>query len=168
MDQRLRFIFTRRSIRSYENRPVAAQDIRALLEAGMAAPSASNLKPWQFVTVTDREKLEALAEALPYGKMLAQTGLAIAVCGDPKISDRYWEQDCSAATQNILLAATALKLGSVWLGCHPRAERKNAVRRILAIPESIEILSVIAIGHPAEEKPARTQFDAGRVHEEQW
>ena len=168
MDKRLDFIFKRRSIRSYENKPVAGQDIRALLEAGMAAPSASNLKPWQFVTVTDRGRLDALAEAHPYGKMLAQAGLAIVVCGDPKVSERYWEQDCSAATQNILLAATTLGLGSVWLGCHPRKERKDGVRRILRIPESIEVLSVIAIGHPAEEKPARTQHDDRRVHEEQW
>lgn len=168
MDKRLTFIFHRRSIRKYVPKPVPAENIQALLEAAMAAPSASNLKPWHFVVVTDRERLKALAEAHPYGKMLAEAGLAIAVCGDPAISERYWEQDCSAATENILLAATALGLGAVWLGCHPRVERKAALRTVLKIPESIEILSLISIGYPAEEKPARTQFDPARVHYEWW
>ena len=134
----------------------------------MAAPSASNLRPWHFLVVTERAKLDALAEAHPFGKMLAQAGLAIAVCADPELSERYWEQDCSAATENILLAATTLGLGSVWLGCHPRVERKGPIRSLLGIPDKIEILSLICIGYPAEKKPARTQYDPSRVHEEKW
>jgi nitroreductase len=168
MDKRLEFIFRRRSIRKYRPKPIPPADVKALLEAGMAAPSASDLKPWHFVTVSDRKQLKALAGAHPYGKMLAEASLAIAVCGDPAISERYWEQDGSAATENILLAAPALGLGTVWLGCHPRAERKAALRKVLGIPDSIEVLNLIAIGYPAEEKPARTQFDRTRVHEEQW
>jgi nitroreductase len=168
VDKRLDIIFRRRSIRQYAPKPIPAPDIAALLEAGMAAPSASNLKPWHFVTITDRATLKALAEAHPFGKMLEKAGLAIAVCGDPEVSERYWEQDGSAATENILLAAPALGLGAVWLGCHPRVERKAAIRKVLNIPESIEILSLISIGYPAEDKPARTQFDASRVHAEKW
>jgi nitroreductase len=139
-----------------------------LLEAGMAAPSASNLKPWHFVVITERKTLKELAEAHPYGKMLAQAGAAIAVCGDPKLSERYWDQDGAAATENVLLAAASLGLGAVWLGCHPRTERKSAIRKVLAIPEEVEILSLISIGHPAETKPARTQYDDTRVHRERW
>mgnify|MGYP002682848616 CR=1 FL=1 len=98
MDERLSVIFKRRSIRAYTGDPVSEADVEALLQAGMAAPSASNRKPWHLVAVTDRTVLRALADAHPHGKMLAQAGLAIAVCGDPAISD-FWVQDCTAATR---------------------------------------------------------------------
>ena len=133
----------------------------------MAAPSASNNKPWHFVVVAERETLDALAAAHPYGKMLAQATLCIAVCGDPGISD-YWEQDCSAAAENLLLAVTALGLGAVWLGVHPRDDRKGFTRRILDIPETIVPLNLISIGHPAEDKEPRTQYDEVRVHRGRW
>ena len=167
MDDRLNAIFSRRSIRVYTDEPVSEAELQSLLEAGMAAPSASNRKPWHFVTVTDRETLCALAEAHPYGKMLAKAGAAIAVCGDPKVSD-WWVQDCSAATENILIASAALGLGAVWLGSHGNPEREGAIRGILGIPDSIGVLSLISIGHPAEVKDARTQYDSRRVHRNRW
>ncbi len=167
MDKRLDVIFARRSIRKYTDEPVSEQDITALLEAGMAAPSGSNRKPWHFVVVTDKKVLKALADAHPYGKMLAGAALAIAVCGDPSISD-WWVQDCTAATENILIAVAALGLGGVWLGCHGRPEREQAVRKVLGIPAEIGVLSLLSIGHPAEEKEARTQYDLARVHRNGW
>lgn len=167
MDDRLGMIFSRRSIRVYADEPVSEEDLQGLLQAGMAAPSASNRRPWHFVAVTDRETLRALAEAHPFGKMLARAGAAIAVCGDPSVS-AWWVQDCCAATENILIAAAALGLGAVWLGCHGRPEREEAIRSVLGVPSSVSILSLLSIGHPAEEKPPRTQFEAGRVHRERW
>jgi len=167
MDERLHIIFARRSIRRYTDAPISEADIGSLLQAGMAAPSAANLKPWHFYAVTDRKALQTLAEVNPYGKMLAQAGLAIAVCGDPSISD-WWVQDCTAATENILIAATALGLGAVWLGCHGRDEREQAIRDVLGIPPRIGVLSLLSIGHPAEDKEARTQYDPARVHKNQW
>lgn len=167
MDGRLDILWARRSIRRYTGKPVSESDIRSLLEAGMAAPSASNRKPWYFVVVTDRDALRALAAAHPFGKMLANAGVGIAVCGDPAVSD-WWEQDCSAATENILIAAVGLGLGGVWLGSHGRPEREQAVRDILGIPERIGILSLLSIGYPAEEKEARTQYDPARVHRDKW
>ena len=94
--------------------------------------------------------------------------LCIAVCGDKTISDRYWVQDCSASTENLLLAATALGLGAVWLGVYPREDRVRAIRRVLSIPETIVPLNLISIGHPAEDKESRTQYDERRVHREHW
>lgn len=167
MDERLKIIFSRRSIRQYTAEPVSETDLQSLLEAGMAAPSASNRKPWHFVVVTDREVLTALAAAHPFGKMLAQAAVAIAVCGDPALSD-WWTQDCAAATENILIAAAGLGLGGVWLGCHGRPEREQAIREVLGIPTEIGILSLLAIGHPAEQKQARTQYDPDRVHANRW
>jgi nitroreductase len=167
MDERLKIIFSRRSIRRYTGEPVSQADITSLLEAGMAAPSASNRKPWHFVVTTDRQTLQALADAHPYAKMLTGAALAIAVCGDPKASD-WWVQDCSAATENILIAATGLGLGGVWLGCHGRPEREEAIREILGIPGQIGVLNLISIGHPDEDKEQRTQYDPSRVHVGAW
>jgi nitroreductase len=164
----IRAIFARRSIRKYMRKPVSEEDVKTMLEAAMAAPSASNRKPWHFIVVAERQILDNLAKAHPYGKMLLEAPLCIAVCGDKNISSRYWVQDCSAATENILLAATALGLGAVWLGVHPREERVNPIRKVLNIPENIVPLNLISIGYPAEKKEPRTQYDEERVHLENW
>ncbi len=161
-------IFARRSIRRYTDEPVGEADVQTLLEAAMAAPSASNRKPWYFVVVTERATLDRLAEVHPHGKMLFDAPLCIAVCGGPTASERFWVQDCSAATENLLLAAAGLGLGAVWLGVYPRQDRVAAVQDVLGIPEAIAPLNLISIGHPAEEKEPRTQYDASRVHRGQW
>jgi nitroreductase len=161
-------IFSRRSIRKYTDEPVSEIDIQTLLEAAMAAPSASNRKPWHFVLVDDREALDRLAEVHPYAKMLYQAPLCVAVCGDTSVSDRYWVQDCAAATENLLLAATAIGLGAVWLGVYPNADRIAAIREILNIPADVPPLNLISVGHPAEEKGSRTQYDRTRVHRRRW
>jgi nitroreductase len=167
MDERLAIIFARRSIRRYSGEPVSEGEITSLLEAGMAAPSANNSQPWHFVVVTDKDTLRTLAATHPYGKMLASAALAIAVCGDPSISD-WWVQDCTAATENILVAVAGLGLGGVWLGCHGRPEREQAVRDTLGIPSQLGVLNLLSIGHPGETKEARTQYNPERVHNNQW
>ena len=161
-------ILARRSIRKYTVEPVSEADIETLLEAAMAAPSASNRKPWQFVVVTERQTLDGLAEVHPHGKMLFEAPLCIAVCGDLTTYERFWVQDCSAATENLLLAVTALGLGAVWLGVYPKEDRVAAVRQVLGMPETITPLNLISIGHPAEKKEPRTQYDETRVHRERW
>jgi nitroreductase len=168
MDKRLSAIFARRSIRSYTAEPLAAADVKALLEAGMAAPSASNRRPWHFVTITGIERLRQLAAIHPYGGMLPNAGLCIAVAADRDKSPDFWVQDCSSAAENILIAASMLGLGAVWLGVHPRAERESELKRKLEIPEQFGLLCMIAVGHPAEARPARTQYDRARVHHEHW
>lgn len=164
----IEMILKRRSVRKYSGKPVEEAELTQLLEAGMAAPSARNRQPWQFVVVRERETLRKLSEAHPYGEMLAGAAAAIAVCGDTNAAPDYWIQDCSAATENILIAAAALGLGAVWLGCHPRPERVSAIRELLGIPEHIGVLSLISIGHPAEKKAPRTQYDEAKVHKEKW
>jgi nitroreductase len=163
-------ILTRRSIRVYTDQPVQAEVIDLLLKSAMQAPSAGNQQTWQFVVVTDRLQLNALAEVLPYGKMLTTAPLGIIVCGDleREKSKGYWVQDCSAATQNILLAAHAQGLGAVWLGVYPREERVRDVRKALGIPETVIPLCAIAVGSPAEQKPRTERYDAARVHHNAW
>jgi nitroreductase len=160
-------IFARRSIRRYQTEPVDQEDVRSLLEAAMAAPSANNSRPWSFVATTDKKLLKDLADAHPYGKMLSDAALAITVCADPSRSS-WWVQDCSAATENILIAAAGLSLGGVWLGVYGRVERETAVRRILGIPDNVSVLCVIALGRPGESKEPRTQYDESVVHWEKW
>ena len=164
----IKTIFARRSIRKYTAELVNEKDVKKMLEAAMAAPSSSNRKPWHFVVVTDRRILDNLAMVHPYGKMLFEAPLCIGVCGDKMISPSAWVQDCSASTENLLLAAVALGLGAVWLGVHPREGRVGPIRKVLNIPETIVPLNLISIGHPAEEKEPRTQYDEFRVHHEQW
>lgn len=164
----LESIFARRSIRAYTGEPVRRDVLVKLLEAGMAAPSSRNQRPWHFVVIQDRATLEKLAAVHPHGTMLREAAAAIAVCGDTTIAPDFWIQDCSAATENILVAVAALGLGAVWLGCHPREDRVAAIRPVLGIPPHVGILSLISIGHPGEKKEPRTQFDAQRVHDEKW
>jgi nitroreductase len=166
----LEAIFSRRSIRAYTSQPVPAEMVENLLRAAMQAPSAGNQQAWQFVVLTGRPQLNALAELLPYGKMLTTAPLGIVVCGDLELekSKGYWVQDCSAATQNILLASHALGLGAVWLGVYPREQRVIDVRKALGIPESAIPLCAIAIGYPAEQKPRADRYDPGRVHKNGW
>jgi nitroreductase len=163
-------IFTRRSIRDYTSQPIPDELVEKILRAGMQAPSASNQQAWQFVVLTSRPALNALAEVLPYGKMLTKAPLGIVVCGDlPREKSKdYWVQDCSAATQNILLAAHALGLGAVWLGVYPREPRVLDVRTALGIPESVTPLCAIAIGYPAEQKGRTDRYDPSRVHHNGW
>lgn len=161
-------IFTRRSIREYTEEAVDEDEVKMLLEAAMAAPSASNRKPWHFVVVTERRILDNLARVHPYGKMLLNAPLCIAVCGDTQTSPRFWVQDCSAATENLLLAAAALGLGAVWLGVHPKEERIGPIRKVLGLPETVIPLNLVSIGHPAEEKEPRTQYEEQRVHHQRW
>lgn len=127
-------LFARRSIRRFTGESVDPDQIDMLLKAAMAAPSANNSKPWHFVAVTDAAVRGALAQAHPYAKMVAHSPLCIVPCGDPGllrgIASGYWVQDLSAATENILLAATGLGLGAVWCGVYPMEERVAEVRQL--------------------------------------
>ena len=166
----LQAILSRRSIRAYTDELVSAEMIETLLRAAMAAPSAGNQQPWRFVVATERGMLDAMAETTPYGRMLKAAPLAITVCaavGDLK-HPTMWQQDCSAAVENILVAVNALGLGACWLGFWPKMERVAPLKAVLALPEGIEPLAVLAIGHPAEEKPPSERFDADKVRYERW
>ena len=172
MNPKLDFIFARRSVRCYQERPIAEETVRDLLEAAMAAPSAVARDPWRFIVVQSRERLLQLVDILPHGKMLRNAAAGIVVCGDIERAhdgkESYMLQDCSAAVENLLLAATALGLGSCWLGVHPRVERMDGIRRLFALPDNIIPLAGISLGWPEKEPTARTRYDEGHVHHEEW
>lgn len=163
-------IMTRTSIRAYTSDPVPADVVETLLRAGMAAPSAMNGQPWEFVVINDRDSLDKLAGSLRYARMLKGAPLAIAVCGHSTFTDRdgnvrenkFWVDDCSAATENILLAAHALGLGAVWTAA--RDDRADVVREALGIPEEINPLCVIVLGYPAENPQPKDKWKPEKVH----
>lgn len=163
-------ILSRRSIRKYTNRTVSAQLVEELLNAAMSAPSAGNQQPWHFVVLTDHNIMDEIPKFHPYSAMLKDAAVAILVCGDERLEKHkgYWMQDCSAATENLLIAAHANGMGAVWLGVYPRADRVDGIRRLLAIPEEIIPFALISIGYPAEEKPPANRFDSSRVHRNGW
>ena len=143
-----------------------------LLQAAMAAPSAVAKDPWHFIVVQDRENLNNIADILPSGKMLRQATAAFIVCGDINKAniqaESYLLQDLSAATENILIAANILELGTCWLGIHPREDRLSGIRQLFELPDNIIPMCGIAIGWPAEKPEARTRYRNERVHIEKW
>ncbi|MGD0803339.1 MAG: nitroreductase family protein [Candidatus Bathyarchaeia archaeon] len=163
-------ILGRRSIRKYSEEPVTDGQVKRLLEAAMAAPSAHNRQSWHFIVVRDKAKLLEIPKFHSYSKMLEQAALAIIVCGDLELEGGtgFWVQDCSAATQNILLAAKATGLGAVWLGVYPNENLVKGVRDLLRIPEKIVPLCIISVGHPLEEKPPGNHYRDDRVHLNGW
>jgi nitroreductase len=172
MNQDLQFIFSRRSIRKYQNKEVSDQVITDLLEAGMAAPSAVKKDPWHFIVIRERQTLDKMVAFMPNAQMLKQATGAIVVCGDiTKAHDQkesYMLQDLSAAVENILLAANTLGLGTCWLGVHPRADRMDNIRALFKLPDNIIPMCGIAVGWPAEKLKARTRFNVDLVHYEKW
>ncbi len=158
-NEALEVIHNRKSVRHFTDQPVSKKQLETLLRAGMAAPTAVNRQPWAFYAVTERETLDALGEQLPYAKMLFQAQAAIVVCGDMEkagnLKDKgYWVQDCSAASENILLAAESIGLGAVWTAAYPYDDRTNAVISELSLPKKHVPLNVIPIGYPTgEDKP---------------
>ena len=169
----LKTIFNRKSVRKYTDKKVTKEQLEMLVKAGMAAPTAGNKQPWAFVIVTDREKLDSLAEGLEYAKMLKQAPSAIVVCGVPKlglegIGVEYWIQDCSAVSENILLAVESMGLGAVWTGVYPIKEREKYVQKVLGIPEDTIPLNVIAIGYPTGIEKPKDKYKPERIHYEKW
>ncbi len=160
-------IFQRRSIRKYTDQPVEPEKLDLLLQAGMAAPTAMNCKPIEFIVVTEADKLSRFRKELLFGDRNAPA--AIVVCGNPGLSTNpaarlFWVQDGSAATENIMIAAVSLGLGTVWIGVHPVKPFIRVVRQILSIPRGITPLCIIYVGYPSEPRPSRTQYDPKRVY----
>ncbi len=163
----LDLIKKRRSIREYTAEPLSDADIRTILEAAMAAPSANNSQPWEFIVVRKEDLRRRLSETHRWSYMCADAPLVFVVCGRPGHSD-HWVEDTSAATQNLLLAVASLDLGAVWIGIYPRPHYEGHVKDVLNIPDEVRVLCLVAIGHPAETKPPRTQYDEGKVHYDEY
>lgn len=167
-------IFSRKSVRSYTDEPVSREALDTLVRAAMAAPTGRDMRPWCFVIINEREMMDSLSRALPYAKMLTQAQAAIAVCGDMNVTDKEgnpsgnWSFDCSAASENLLLAAEAMGLGAVWTGVYPYEDRMSAVKSALGLPEHIIPLNLIPIGHPKGNPQPKDKYNPDIVHYNGW
>ena len=171
-DAVLENIHSRKSVRQYTAEPVSDTDIQTILKAAMAAPTAVNYQPWRFVVVTEREELDAMAEVLPYAKMLRQAPVAVVVCGETTWmggnENPYWQQDCAAATQNLLLAVEALGLGAVWTGVYPNQDLYPKLHDFLNLPSNVQPFCCIPIGHPAGNEQPKDKWKPENIHYGKW
>jgi nitroreductase len=167
MPEIIDIILSRRSIRQFTNEPVDHETLIFLLKAAMSAPTACNSQPWEFIVVTEPEVLSQIREKFLFARYNAPA--AIVVCGNVSIANNsvgreHWVQDCSAATENILIAAAGMGLGAVWIGVYPYPSKIKPVAETLGIPEHVTPLSMVYVGHPAEVKDPRTQYDQHKVY----
>jgi nitroreductase len=173
MNDTLQTIFNRKSVRSYKDGAVSKEQLTLLARAGMAAPTAVDSRPWDFILVTDKAVLKKLCGVLPYAKIAEQAGSAIIVTGDLNRQfggkdASFWMLDCSAASENILLAAESMGLGAVWTAVFPDKERILAVRKILGIPENVVPLNFIPIGVPSGDDKPKDKFNPKQIHLNSW
>jgi nitroreductase len=172
-DEFFRIVHSRKSVRHYTGEPVDKTRIETLLKAAMAAPSARNEQPWAFLVITREETLASLARGLTHAKMLPEAGCGIVVCAEihgtpPPGRKDLWPQDCAAATQNILLAAEAMKLGAVWTAVYPYPDRESHVRKILDLPENCIPFCVIPVGYPTGADMPKDKFNSSKIHWDRW
>lgn len=165
-------IMTRASVRQFTDRAISKDTLETIVKAGMAAPTAVNKQPWDFVVVTDRPVLDSLMAHHPHANLETATA-AIIVCGNMEKAmegdgQAYWIQDCSAATENILLAAHSLGLGAVWCGVYPMQDRIVPVREALGLPSYVTPLNIITMGFPAQEPQPKDKWNPANVHYQQW
>lgn len=168
----MKAIFERRSIRKYLNRQIPKESIKEILRAGLSAPSAGNAQPWQFIVLEEKSIMHQIPEIQPSSQMLKQASHAIVVCGDMTLKNKFvgelWIQDCSAATENMLIMAQDLGLGAVWLGVYPMKEIVEGIKQLLGLPDHIIPFSIVSLGYPAEKKDASDRCNEARVHWNQW
>ena len=163
-------IFTRRSIRRYSEKEIKSETVDKIIQAGMYAPSAVNKQPWHFIVFDNPDTKKEIMEIHRSSLMLADAKKAILVCFDENLQhdNGYGLLDCSAATQNMLLAAHALGLGSCWVGIYPRQARMEGLKKIFRLPENIIPFAVISLGYPAESKETPDRIKPERIHFESW
>jgi nitroreductase len=163
-------IKTRRSIRTFSDEMIPEEQLIQILTCGMYAPSAGNQQPWQFILIQDKQVLQKIPDIHEHAHMMSMASAGILICIDSSLEKHknMAVQDCSAATQNILLAAHALDIGSCWLGVYPREKRMNELRKMLRIPDSVIPFSLIALGIYREKKEQVERFNIQRIHRETW
>lgn len=164
-------IFNRRSIRKFKDQSVEPEKIEKLLRAAMQAPSAANQQPWEFIVIQDKAALEKLSEVSPYSKPVATSGVTFILVANENalIVPTAWQQDMSAAAENLLLEATELELGGVWFGVATSEVVTDAVGKLYALPSHIKPFAMIAVGYPdGQNNVFVDRYKAEKVHFDKW
>ncbi|MDR0581797.1 MAG: nitroreductase family protein [Prevotellaceae bacterium] len=164
----LETILNRKSVRDYSAKEIPEEALNNLLKAAMAAPSSRDRRPWELLVISEKTLLQELGGKLRSASMLQNANKAIIVCGDTTLSDNCWFLDCSAVTQNILLAAESMGIGAVWTAVYPYDDRAAIVREQFQLPGNIEVLAVIPLGYPVGKNTPKDKFDAARIHYNKW
>ena len=165
----MKTIYKRRSIRRYIEKEIAKEDLLKLVKAGMQAPSAHNQKPYEFIIVTKRKTLDKLSETGLYCHMLKYAHAAIVIISEAnKEKTPYWQADCGAVAENILLEATDMKIGSCWIGEYPNKEKTDKVKEILQIPKDYEVFATISLGYTEQEKEPNNNYYEEKIHIEKF
>lgn len=160
----------RRSIRKYKPERIEDKKILEIIKCGQYAPSAVNRQPWHFIVVDDRDLFDKIMEIHPYSRMLSTASHAIIVCGDEKLQhdDGYWIADCGAATENILLAAYSMGIGTCWVGLYPRQKRMRDIAYLFGLPTHVKPFALVSLGYPDEEKSRPDRFSASKIYRNYW
>jgi nitroreductase len=164
-------IFKRRSVRNYTGESISDEQLQKILHAAMAAPSARNQQPWEFIVVKNKDAFKKIMEVHPYSMMLKEAAAAIIVCGNEQKNydgQPYWHVDCAASIQNILLESTELELGAVWLGVYPREDRMKEIADLFELPSHIKPHAIVSIGVPKDTPQPADRYDSTKVHYEKW
>jgi len=163
-------IFNRRSIRKYKTGDIVDNELYKIIEAGMYAPSAVNKQPWHFIIFRDKKTVSRISDVHPNASMLHSASAGILICFDEKLQhdEGFGPVDCSAATQNMLLAAHGIGLGACWIGIYPRKHRIDALHKLFGLPEHVKPFAVISLGYPGESKDRPNRYDKNRIRVEKW
>lgn len=159
-------IYVRRSIRKYLDKEISDEDIKKILKAGMNAPTARNLKPYEFIVVRNKETLAKLSEMKKNAYFTKDSNVTIVLLAR-ELSD-YWQQDLGAVSENMLLEAARLGIGSCWVGITPNVEYENYARGVLGIPSEVRVFSLMTLGYPGEEKQPNDNYYEEKVHYEKF
>ena len=163
-------LFNRRSIRKYTGQAIPSGTVEKLLKSAMYAPSAMNNQAWQFIVVNQRKKLDKVLKVISHAEMLKSAQAAVLICGDLNLEKNvdYIQQNCSAATQNVMLSAHGLGLGSCWIGVYPVKEIISGLQELFKLPEYVIPISLVSLGYPAENPIAEDRFKTEKVHFNKW
>ena len=163
-------VLVRRSIRAFTNEKLTREELMALVEAGMAAACARGRTSWHFTIIQDRDTLDRIPDVHPFSMMMRSANAAILICADRKSepNEGYWVQNCSAATENVLIEAARRDIGSVWLGVYPMKKRIDGVRKLMNVPDDLIPFSLVALGKPDEIKPPHSGVDKDRLKWGPW
>jgi len=162
-------LLDRKSVRKYADGGVSQEDLEYILRCAMSAPTARNTRCYSFIVVRNKETHKKIAAVHPAAQMILQAPLAVLVVGDAgKVYENYLPQDCAAATENMLLAATAKGYGSVWCGVYGNKERQAAVEKLFSLPPDIKAFSIVVIGKSADNSPAKNGWQPEKIKYETW
>ena len=150
----IRAIMQRRSVRSYQSKPLPDKDLKAIVEAGRCAPSAANRQPWHFIVVREAEQKQKLAAACANQSWMADAGAIIAGVGKPAVNEKWYPVDVAIAMQNMVIAATSLGYGTCWIG----AFDQDQVKAVLGLPEDHTVVALTPVGVPADHPEARPRM----------